>query len=150
MTHIPAFYRIFFLYIDPLICLSSIHLFFFSHSSYITNGTPRIISAQITDPNSLSPLEHYLLTALGAYSLCIFALQILLLQIYRDVKIWKVVIFAVLLTDLALVWDVWHADPNGFWELGKWTSAEWGNNGILGGLIVIRSAFLLGVGGLRS
>jgi hypothetical protein len=31
MARIPLLYRIFFLYIDPIICLSGIYLFFFDH-----------------------------------------------------------------------------------------------------------------------
>jgi hypothetical protein len=142
-SHIPLFYRIFFLYIDPLICLSAIYLSFFDHSTYLSLGLPRTLTH-----HSSSPLTSHLITALGAWSLSIFALQTLLLQQYRDVKIWKIFMFAVLLTDLGLVYAVYVADPVMAVSVGKWETAEWTNHGILGVVILIRTAFLLGVGGV--
>jgi hypothetical protein len=143
-SHIPLFYRIFFLYIDPCICLSGIYVCFFDHGTYLEMGVPRAL----TRHSSSSPLTSHLINALGAWSLCIFALQTLLLQQYRDVKIWKIFMFAVLLTDLGLVYSIYESDPVMAVSVGKWEKAEWTNHGIFGTVIVIRTAFLLGVGGV--
>jgi hypothetical protein len=142
-SHIPLFYRIFFLYIDPLICLSAIYLCFFDHTTYLEMGVPRSLAR-----HSSSPLTSHLINVLGAWSLCIFALQTLLLQQYRDVKLWKIFMFAVLLTDLGLVYAVYEADPVMAVSVSKWEKGEWTNHGILGTVIAIRTAFLLGVGGV--
>lgn len=149
MSKIPILYRIFFLYIDPLVCLLGIYTFFFDHPIYIKNGTPRSLSSTIPNQN-LTPLETFLLSALGSYSLCIFGIQILLLHQFHDVKIWRIVMFSILLTDLGLLYTVYSVDPTAFWDVGGWTSGDWSNNGILGVVIAIRSAFLLGVGGVRG
>ncbi len=148
MTRIPIFYRIFFLYIDPLLCLSGIYIFFFDHPTYIASGTPHSISVDISNPSILSPLERYLLYALGSYSLCIFAIQTLLLRQFPDVKLWRHVMFAILLIDLGLLYGVYQADPVAFWNVKGWTEGDWTNNGILGMVIVIRTAFLVGLGGV--
>ncbi|EPE27648.1 hypothetical protein GLAREA_04439 [Glarea lozoyensis ATCC 20868] len=152
MSQIPKFYRIFFLYIDPLICLSGIYIFFFDHALYISNGTPTAISS--FSSTALTPFTDYLLTALGAYSLFVFCMQVLLLHGFKNaangvnVRIWRIVQFGILLIDFGLVYAVWRADERGFWDLKGWDEGEWTNNGILGGVIVVRSAFLLGVGGV--
>jgi hypothetical protein len=142
-SHIPVFYRVFFLYIDPLLCLSGIYLGFFDHATYLEMGVPRALTH-----HSASLLTNHLITVLGAWSLCIFTLQTLLLQQYRDVKIWRIFMFAVLLTDLGLVYAFYEADPVMAVSVSKWEKGEWTNHGILGLVIVVRTAFLLGVGGV--
>ncbi len=149
MSTIPIFYRIFFLYIDPLICLLGVYTFFFDHPTYITNGTPHSLSSTIQDQN-LTPLEKFLLSALGSYALCIFGVQILLLHQFHDVRIWRIVMFSILLTDLGLLYTVYTVDPSAFWAVRGWTGGDWSNNGILGLVIAIRSAFLLGIGGVQG
>src|SRR6266536_4851758 len=131
MAHIPLFYRIFFLYIDPFICLSRIYIFFLDHATYIRSGTPHSISSIIAATSPLPPLTSYLLTALGSYSVFIFAMQILLLHGFKDapqglnVKIWRIVEFGILLIDLGLFYGIYQADPKEFFEVGKcWTKCE--------------------------
>jgi hypothetical protein len=156
MGNIPLFYRIFFLYIDPLICLSGVYIFFFAHPFYIENGLPSAISGLIPKTASITPLTEYLLIALGSYSLFVFTMQILLLHQFRNalegmnVRIWRIVIFGILLIDLGLIYGVYKTDPKAFWNVSGWKSRDWTNNGILGMLIVIRSAFLLGIGGVGA
>jgi hypothetical protein len=141
-SQIPLFYRVFFLYIDPLFCLSGIYLCFFDHATYLEMGIPRALTH-----HSSSPLTSHLLTVLGAWSVAIFALQTLLLQQYRDVKLWRIFMLAILLTDLGMVYAVYVADPVMATSVSKWGSGEWTNHGILGLVIVMRTAFLLGTGG---
>jgi len=142
-SQIPLFYRVFFLYIDPLFCLSGIYLCFFDHATYLEMGIPRALTH-----HSSSPLTSHLLTVLGAWSVAIFALQTLLLQQYRDVKLWRIFMFAILFTDLGMVYAVYVADPVMATSVSKWGSGEWTNHGILGLVIVMKTAFLLGIGGV--
>jgi len=142
-SHIPLFYRTFFLYIDPIFCLSAIYLCFFDHTTYLEMGIPRALTRQPP-----SPLATHLITVLGAWSVSIFTLQTLLLQQYRDLKLWKIFEFAILLTDLGIVYAIYEADPVMAVSVSKWEKAEWTNNGIFGMVIAIRTAFLLGIGGV--
>jgi hypothetical protein len=142
-SHIPLLYRVFFLYIDPLFCLSGIYLCFFDHATYLEMGVPQALTI-----HSSSPLSSYLITVLGAWSVSIFAMQTLLLQQYRDVKVWKIFMFAILLTDLGMVYAVYEADPVMALNVSKWGQGEWTNHGILGMVIAVRTAFLLGIGGV--
>jgi hypothetical protein len=144
-SNIPLFYKIFFLYIDPLLCLSGVYLCFFDHKTYLEMGVPRALTRHVS-----SPLTSHLITVLGAWSVSIFALQTLLLQQYRDVKLWKIFMFAILLTDLGMVYAVYEADPMMAVSVSKWEKGEWTNHGILGMVIAIRTAFLLGIGGVGN
>jgi len=65
-----------------------------------------------------------------------------------NVRIWRIVEFGILLIDLGLFYGIWKADPKEFVEVGQWASGDWTNNGILGCVVVVRSAFLLGIGGV--
>ena len=151
MASIPLFYRIFFLYIDPVICLSGIYLFFFDHHTFIRNGVPSAISSQISPTSTLSPLTKYLIMAIGSYSLFVFAMQIFLLNQFKDaprglnIKIWRTVQFGILLIDLGLFCGVYVANPKAALDVSDWGSGDWTNNGILGLVVLVRSAFLVGV-----
>jgi hypothetical protein len=152
MARIPLFYRIFFLYIDPVICLSGIYLFFFDPHTFILNGVPSAITSQISPTSTIPPLTNYLIMSCGSYSLFVFAMQILLLHPFKDapdglnVRIWRTVQFGILLIDLGLLYGVYVADPKAALDVSGWGSGDWTNNGILGLVALIRSAFLLGIG----
>ncbi|KAF4629287.1 hypothetical protein G7Y89_g8864 [Cudoniella acicularis] len=157
MPHsIPLFYRLFFLYFDPLICLSGIYLSFFDQHTFIQNGVPSALSGSITSSAEILPLAAYFMRSVGSYSVSIFALQILLLHQFKDapnglnVKIWRTLQFAILLIDLGLMYSVFEASPIEFLDVGGWSSGDWTNNGILGVVIVLRTAFLLGIGGVEK
>ncbi|KAE8451128.1 hypothetical protein EG329_004800 [Mollisiaceae sp. DMI_Dod_QoI] len=137
-----------------LICLSGIYLMFFDQYTFIENGVPSTISSGITSTSEISPLAHYLIMSIGSYSICIFALQILLLHQFKDapnglnVKLWRILLFSILLVDVGLIYEAYTASPKAFLDVRGWTTAELGNYGILGTLIVLRSAFILGIGGV--
>ena len=156
IAYIPTFYRIFFLYIDPLINFSSLYLFFFDHATYISQTIPKSIlppSFYLAHPE-ITPLENHLITALGSYSIAFLALQISLIHGFKNapsglnVKIWKILNGAILLTDLGLLVGGYLSDPAGMVNLAGWGSMEWGNYGALGVIAAIRAAFLLGIGGV--
>jgi len=152
MSHIPSLYRIFFLYIDPLICLSGIYLSFLDQSTYIQMGTPRVLSKTRSPNTPIDPLTQYFMMAVGANLLCTFGIEVILLRQVVDapkglnVRIWKTVMFCILLSDLALVYTSFNLDHKGLVDVLSWERSDWTNNGILGTAITIRSAFLLGFG----
>ena len=144
---IPSFYRTFFLYIDPLICLMGIYIFFFDHPLFIASGAPQSITANV----NLTPFVEYLLLCLGSYALFVFMMQILLLHGFKNaadglnLRIWRIVLFGILLIDLGLLFAMWKADE-GMWNVAGWGVGEWSNYGILGAVTFIRASFLLGIG----
>lgn len=151
IAKIPAFYRTFFLYIDPVICLIGIYIFFFDHQAFLESGAPQSITANA----KLTPLIDFLLLCSGSYALFVFAMQILLLHQFKDapdglnLKIWRIVLFGILLIDLGLLVAMYTADP-GIWNVAGWGRGEWSNYSILGVVTVLRTSFLLGVGFWKS
>ena len=158
MVSIPPLYRIFFLYIDPLFCLSGIYLAFFSPYHFITQGTPSAFSSStlpsstsISSPTLSSQIE-FLIHAQGACLLGIFVLQAVLLRQVVDeprglgVKIWKIVQVSILMVDLGLMYTSWAFDPKAFVNVKGWEAGDWTGNVILGLVIAMRSSFVLGVG----
>ena len=83
-------------------------------------------------------------------------MQVLLLHQFKDapqglnVKLWRIVQFGILLIDVGLLYGICIADPEGALDLGRWKSGDWTNNGILVMVVLFRSAFLVGVGGVGS
>lgn len=59
---IPLFYRVFFLYIDPLICLSGIYLSFFDNPKFIENGLPQILVPYTQTPPGAALTDYFLNT----------------------------------------------------------------------------------------
>jgi len=145
---IPALYRIFFLYIDPLIGLSGLYIFFFDHAFFLKTGLP----ASIATEAQYTPVVRFLLFSLGSYFLAIAAMQVYLLQAYKNapnglnLRIWKFVQAAILMIDLGLLGTMIDADPSTAMRPGRWGEGEWSNFGVLGLVIAFRSSFLLGVG----
>jgi hypothetical protein len=62
---IPVFYRVFFLYIDPLVCLSGIYLSFFDNATFVANGLPPILASYTQTPAGKA-LTKYFLNSLGS------------------------------------------------------------------------------------
>jgi len=82
-------------------------------------------------------------------------MQILLLHRFKDapqglnVRIWRIVQFGILLIDLGLLYGVYVDDPKAALDVSGWETGDWCSNGILGAVALIRSAFLVGVGGVE-
>lgn len=82
-------YRIFFLYIDPLINLSGIYLAFFDPSTFLASGVPSSLKPSPSSSIShgkppLDPLVSHLLNSIGSYSVGILVLQVLLLHGFQN------------------------------------------------------------------
>lgn len=175
-TPIPTFYAIFFLYLDPLICLSGIHLSFFDQSTFLMNGVPSSLKVQHENAIPNHDLTSHFIRSLGAYSVAIFILQILLGWGFKDAKdglnvrickspffsdylvsqlhviefglmnTGRILQFSILTIDVLLLYSIYLASPGQFLNLKTWDSGDWTNNGILSLVAIIRSAFLLGIG----
>lgn len=144
ISKIPTFYRIFFLYIDPLICFSSIYIFFLDQAFYLKNGIPQSVTSK---SKHVTPLTQFLLFSLGSYSLFVFLMQICLLHGFKDaprglnLRIWRIVQFGILCIDVGIMFAFGKAG-----SVEEWGSGDWSNVGILAGLMLARGAFLVGIG----
>lgn len=153
VAHIPALYRIFFLYIDPLFSTAGIYGFLFDHKLFIESGVP--VALKKLPTTTLTPFSEHMITTLGAYTLFILAMQILLVHGFKDepnglnVRIWRIAMFGMLLVDFIILWTMYSASPDVFFHVSKWEAGDYTNNVITGLVTVMRIAFLLGVGGVE-
>jgi hypothetical protein len=157
---IPLFYRIFHLYIEPLVLIpGGIYLALFQPSQFIYSTTPLPVSSPYAPSTLLkatsapSHLTLFLLYNTAAlYSM--FGLTELLvlraaekLNAKDQVSVWKALLFAILVCDFGhlaalgkIMGPSWVVDWKG------WRGEDWTNIVILGTGIVLRLCFLLGVG----
>jgi hypothetical protein len=154
MSHIPSFYRAFFLYVDPVLCFSGIYLAFFDPSTYLLNSTPSALVSKIDTTTAIPPLPQFLVNTIGSFYLFIFSMEALLLRQSLtfpqglNVKVWRTVMFGILLTDLGLLYGGYRADAETLLDVTAWTKGDWTNNGVLALAIAMRTSFLLGIGGV--
>jgi hypothetical protein len=139
---VPHFYRIFFTWLDPLICVWGAYMDFFD---------PRLVlSSHI--PNPTADIGHaMILRQRGGGMLNFGFISAFLLRHTTDLKAWRIVQVADLFVDIAYFWAVYGAlsaqqrlDP------GTWRAEDWGSIAITGTATVTRVLFLLGIGLGRS
>lgn len=141
-NHIPAFYRVFFTSIDPLIALSGAYMDFFDPETILASSFPR--SSDYAKPTP--PITVLLRQAGGAFIMMAF-LMVFMLRYTNDVKIWKMFEFGILLTDLTLFYSLHGAlVEQGRLDVGAIRWEEWGTIAITGFVTVVRIAFLGGLG----
>jgi hypothetical protein len=139
---IPAFYRIFFTSIDPLIALSGAYMDFFDPETILASSFPRTsFYAKPTPPVTV------LLTQAGGAFLMMAFLMVFMLRYTDDVNLWKMFEFGILVTDLTLFFSLYGAlEGQRRLNVGGIRWEEWGTMVITGFVTVVRIAFLGGLG----
>lgn len=138
---IPTIYRIFFLYLDPLIAASGVYMAFFTPSKFIDGFLPPSIAPY-------SPLQQsFLLHQLGGALLLCIILDLFLLRKTNEVWIWKVQQAGQLVYDVAMLAGVYQAlQLQGRLNLSGLRAEDWGTVAITGVCGVVRALFCAGVG----
>ena len=138
---ISLFYRLFFLYVEPLSAILGAYFSFFDQPTYLSlthlpsaPQDPIPISTQIV----LSQLSNlYLLFAIN---------EALVLRSTKDVRVWKTVLFGLLVADFGHLWSVQILGWEVYWRVAGWNAIDWGNIGFVYAGALVRSCFLLGLG----
>ncbi|KIW33772.1 uncharacterized protein PV07_00596 [Cladophialophora immunda] len=140
---IPAFYRVFFSTVDPLIALSGALTQLLAPRTLLTlyNGSSATLPPAIETTALLDSGAGYLLSTM--------LLQLVLLRLRpADRAVWRCLEAAILVQDVAVVAAVARAldaQHRLAWPL-LLRPGEWANLAILAGVGALRAAFLLGVG----
>jgi hypothetical protein len=139
-SNIPAFYRFYFRWSDPAICLWGAYMDFF---------TPAFDFHAFV-PESISPYNPYfdtILQQLGGSLLMLAVIDIVLLRYTNDINIWKILQLAVLVYDSTLLVSIYYSlGQQGRLSLSALRWEDWGGIVITAQAAVVRSLFLLGVG----
>ncbi|RYP51404.1 hypothetical protein DL768_003273 [Monosporascus sp. mg162] len=77
----------------------------------------------------------------------LFALnEALVLRSTGDLKVWKTVLFVLLVADFGHLYSVSGLGPNVYWNISQWNPIDWGNLAFVYLGASMRIAFLTGVG----
>lgn len=96
-SHIPAFYRFYFRWSDPLICLWGAYIDFFN-PAFLSNAF--LPSSQ----QPWNPAFNFTLQQLGGALLMLAIIDVVMLRYTEDVGVWKILQGAVLVYDLSLLY----------------------------------------------
>ena len=135
---IPLLYRVFFTWVDPIICVWGAYMDFFDPtlvlSSHIPNPTPDIGHAMILKQRGGGMLNFGFISAV-------------LLRYTYDLKVWSIVQISDFIVDLAYFWAVYGVlREQERLDVGKWRAEDWGSVVITVTAGLVRLAFLAGVG----
>lgn len=137
---IPAFYRFYFRWSDPAVCI---------WAAWMDNFTPNVVVNAFV-PASIAPRNPYfdfLLQQLGGALLMLAFIDIVLLRYTEDVNIWKILEAAVLIYDSSLLYSNYSSlSQQGRLSFGALRWEDWAGVAITAQAVVVRTAFLLGVG----
>ncbi|KAK5171947.1 uncharacterized protein LTR77_003584 [Saxophila tyrrhenica] len=139
-SNIPSFYRFYFRWSDPAICLWGAYMDFITPAFVLNAFVPSTIAPH-------NPLFDFTLQQLGGALLMLAFIDVVLLRYTNDIKVWKILQAAVLIYDLSLLYS--NLDALGQQVRLSWGKLRWedvGGIAITAQAVVVRTAFLLGVG----
>ena len=138
---IPAFYRLVFLWLEPISILAGAVEAFCFQSAYLTlthaASAPRVV------PMSTS----IVLTQLGNLYLGLALTEALILRVTTEFSVWKTLIFILLVADIGHLYSVLPLGfSRAFLQWWDWNAIDWGNVPFVYLGASMRVAFLAGVG----
>ncbi|KAH7176902.1 hypothetical protein EDB81DRAFT_850699 [Dactylonectria macrodidyma] len=139
---IHPIYRIWFLWVDPVLTLAGIYGNLFNHDlatmTFFANYPPT---------EELKPFV-YLLGGMGGSFFCLF---VLLLRYTHDVNVWKIVQFGILWADFAMLTGMYVGMRlENRVAISNWRMEDWVGGGITVACTLLRALFVLGVGVRQS
>ncbi|KAI0128960.1 hypothetical protein BJ170DRAFT_355311 [Xylariales sp. AK1849] len=137
---VPIAYRIFFLVVEPISALVGAFYAHFRQADYLT--LTHAASAPSPIPTGTSVIMSQL-----ANLYLLFALnEALVLRSTGDLRVWKTVLFVLLVADLGHLYSVSKIGSQVYWDVNSWNAIDWGNVPFVYLGASMRVAFLSGVG----
>ncbi|KAJ3535530.1 hypothetical protein NM208_g537 [Fusarium decemcellulare] len=131
--NIHSFYRVWFTCVDPLTLVPTVYALIFTPEFMLEGLIPLTMSAYNPDQSFL----FHQLAALYAFVAIMFAG---VLRVSPDVKVWRIIIGAVLLIDIAILASMCVSlEHQGRLKLSAWRWQDWGNLVFTGGVAIIRT-----------
>lgn len=138
VSHVPGFYSFFFKNLDPLIALYGVYLNFIAPDLAVTAMAPR---------SQYDPDQVFLFHQSGGLALAVAVLSAVLPRYSKDLGVWKIFQFSLLLSDFAGLSGVYNAlARQDRLHPASWTSDDKGCGGTYVAITLIRLLFVLGVG----
>ncbi|KAK4118422.1 hypothetical protein N657DRAFT_685264 [Parathielavia appendiculata] len=137
---LPLTYRLFFLLIEPLATLAGAYYAFFDQQTYL--DLTHAASAPSPVPLGTSIAMSQLANLYFAFALS----EALILRSTSDLRVWKVMLFCLLIADFGHLYTVRVLGARIYWCVFEWNAIDWGNIGYVYFAASMRIAFLAGVG----
>lgn len=137
---LPLIYRLFFLIIEPISALVGAYYAHFDQDEYLT------LTHAPSAPSPI-PLGTGIAMSQLANLYFFFALnEALVLRSTSDLRVWKTVLFCLLVADLGHLYTVRGLGPDIYWTFAKWNAIDWGNIPFVYLGAAMRVAFLANIG----
>jgi hypothetical protein len=108
---LPRLYSLFFLVLEPISALVGAYFAHFHPSTYLTLTTPLSPS-----PSSLPLSTTIALTQLANLYLLFTINEALVLRSTSDLRVWRTLLFGLLVADLGHLWSVRGLGVGGYWR----------------------------------
>jgi hypothetical protein len=139
--NVPTFYRLVFLWIEPISTFVGAVYAHFSQSYFLT------LTHAASAPGLSVPLStSIVLSQLANMYLGLGLLEASVLRATSELKVWRTLLTIMLLADIGHLYTVAPLGSWVFWDYSRWNSIDWGNVPVVYFLAITRSLFLLGVG----
>ena len=138
---ISKLYRYFFLYIEPFSTLVGAYYSFFQQQTYLD------LTNDISSPKNGIPVStQIVLTQLANLYLCFALNEALVLRFTPDLRVWRVLLFCLLIADIGHLYSVHAVGWYVYWDVTRWNSIDWGNVAFVYAGATMRLCFLTGLG----
>jgi hypothetical protein len=140
---LPYAYSLFFLTIEPISALIGAYYAHFRPLEYLQ------LTNLPSSPSTLStiPLSTTIVLSQLANLYFLFALnEALVLRSTGDLRVWKTVLFGLLIADFGHLYSVKGLGSSIYWDVMRWNKMDWGNVGFVYMGASMRIAFLTGIG----
>jgi len=140
---LPRVYTAFFLFIEPI---SAIVGAFFAHFRPL-DYLQLTHAASAPSYAGTIPLSTTVVLSQLANLYLLFAInEALVLRSSSDLRVWKTVLFGLLVADFGHLYSVRELGPEVYYNVLKWNAIDWGNVGFVYAGATMRMLFLAGVG----
>ncbi|KAF2433112.1 hypothetical protein EJ08DRAFT_658386 [Tothia fuscella] len=140
---VSIIYRVFLLYIEPL---STIIGAFYAHFLPRTYLELTHAPSAPASNSSLPTSTTVVLTQLANLYFLFAINEGLVLRATNDLKVWRILLFGLLLADFGHLYSVHELGHQVYWQFWTWNAMDCGNVGFVYLGAAIRIAFLSGVG----
>ncbi|KAI8650991.1 hypothetical protein NCS57_01434700 [Fusarium keratoplasticum] len=135
---IHPIYRIWFLWVDPILTLAGMYGNLFAHDLAVEAFLP---SYPLTE--ELKPFLYQI----GGMGTSYLVLLVFLQRYTQDVVVWKILHFAILWADFTMLTSIYVAMRlEGTLAISNWRPLDWFSIVVTGICTVLRALFVLGVG----
>jgi hypothetical protein len=140
-ANVPAFYRLVFLYLEPLSILAGAVQAFFFQSAYLS------LTHASSAPTLIPLSTSIVLTQLANLYLGLAVTEALILRVTTEYSVWKALIIVLLIADVGHLYSVLPLGfSRAFLQWWHWNAIDWGNVGWVYFLALTRICMLCRVG----